>query len=68
MQQRTAVSAHDYSSYPSVARMNIGGDMQANTCVACVAGCGVWRVEGFFSYVGIRIGGIGWYIGRSLFV
>ena len=33
---------------------------QAGTCVAGVAWCGMWRVEGTSPYVGIRIGGIGW--------
>ena len=32
---------------------------QADTCVAGVAWCGMWRAEGVSPYVGIRIGGIG---------
>ena len=39
---------------------------QADTCVAGVAWCGMWRVEGTSPYVGIRIGGIGWNYGGSL--
>ena len=30
---------------------------QADRCVAGVAWCGMWRVEGVFPYAGIRIGG-----------
>ena len=37
---------------------------QADTCVAVLAWCGMWRVEGVSPYVGIRIGGIGWNLWR----
>ena len=39
---------------------------QADTCVPCVAWCGVPRVEGISPYVGIRIGDIGWNYGGPL--
>ena len=39
---------------------------KAYMCVAGVAWCGVWRVEGVSHYVGIRVGDIGWDYGGSL--
>ena len=49
-----------------VVSMYLGGGVQADTCVARVAWCGLWRVEGVSAYVGVRMQGIGWNYGGPL--
>ena len=48
-----------YSIY-TMQELRAAAAKQADTCVAGVAWCGMWTVEGVSPYVGIRIGGIGW--------
>ena len=48
------------SIYPTMQELRAAAAKQADTCVAGVAWCGMWRVQGVSPYVGIRIGGIGW--------
>ena len=47
------------SIYPTMQVLRAAAAKQADTCVAGVAWCGMWRAEGVSPYVGIRIGGIG---------
>ena len=54
------------SVYPTMQELRVAAEKQADTCVAGVEWCGMWRVEGVSPYVGIRIGGIGWGYGVSL--
>ena len=54
------------SIYPTMEELRAAAAMQGDTCVAGVALCGMWRVEGVSRYVGIRLGGIGWNYGGSL--
>ena len=54
------------SIYPRMRELRAAAAKQADRCVAGVAWCGMWRVEGVFPYAGIRIGGIGWYYTGSL--
>ena len=55
------------SIYPTMQEeLRAAAAKQADTCVAGVAWCGMWRVEGVFPYVGIRIGGTGWNYGGPL--
>ena len=51
---------------PTIQELRAAAAKQADTCVAGVAWCGMWRVEGVFPYVGIRIGGTGWNYTGSL--
>ena len=54
------------SIYSTMRELRAAAAKQADTCVAGVAWCWMWRVEGVSPYVGIRIGGIGWNYGESL--
>ena len=54
------------SIYPTMQELVAAAAKQADTCFAGVVWCGMWRVEGVFPYVDIRIGGIGWNYGGSL--
>ena len=47
------------SIYPTMQELRVAPAKQADTCVADVAWCGMWRVEGVSPYAGIRMGGIG---------
>ena len=51
------------SIYPTTQELRAAAAKQADTFVARVAWCGVWRVEGVSPYVGIRMGSIGWNYG-----
>ena len=56
------------SIYPTMQKEHrAAAAKHADTCVAGVAWCGMWRVE-VAPYVGVRIGGIGWNYGGSLIV
>ena len=46
--------------YPTILELRTEAAKQADSCVAGVAWCGMWRSEGVSPYVGIRIGGIWW--------
>ena len=47
------------SIYPTLQELRAAAAKRADTCVAGVTWCGMWRVEGVAPYVGIRIRGIG---------
>ena len=54
------------SIYPTMQELCAAAAKQADKCVAGVAWCGMWRVEGVSPYVDVRIGGIGYKYGGSL--
>ena len=54
------------SIYPTTKELRAAAAKQADTCVAGVALCAMWSVEGVSPYVGIRMGGIGWNYGGHL--
>ena len=54
------------SIYPMMQELCAAAANKADTCVAGVAWCVMWRVEGVSPYVGICIGGIRWNYGGSL--
>ena len=61
-----ACEIEEGSIYPTIQELRAAAAKQVDTCVAGVAWCGMWRVEGASPYVGIRTGGIGWKYGGSL--
>ena len=54
------------SIYATTQEIRAAAAKQADTCVARVASCGLWRVDRVSSCTVIRIGGIGWNYGGSL--
>ena len=54
-----ASEIEECSIYPAMLEIRAAAAKQADTCVAGVAWCGMWRVDEVSPYVGIRIGGIG---------
>ena len=52
------------SIYPTMQELRATAAKQEDTCVAGVAWCGMWWVEGISPCVGIRVGGIGWELWR----
>ena len=54
------------SIYPTMQELRAAAAKQADTCVAGVAWCGMWRVEEISPYVRSRTGGNGWNYGGSL--
>ena len=54
------------SIYPTMQELRAAAAKEEDTCVAGVAWCGMWGMDGVSLYVGIHIGGIGWKYGGSL--
>ena len=54
------------SIYPMMQELRVATAQPADMCVARVAWCGVWRVQGVSPYVGICIESIGWDYGGPL--
>ena len=66
-QQSSAASEIELCSiYATTQEILAAAANQADTCVARVAWCGGWRVEGVSPCIDIPIGGIGWNYGGSL--